>query len=95
MQVTNCSIRTIIEQIRNNEIILPALQREFVWKRRDVENLFDSLMQDYPINTMMFWIVNNIKSENLEFYKFLNPDYQKDFQYHDASIQILFGEQVK
>ena len=77
MQVTNCSIRTIIEQIRNNEIILPALQREFVWKRRDIENLFDSLMQDYPINTMMFWIVNNIKSENLEFYKFLKPDYQE------------------
>lgn len=77
MQVTNCSIRTIIEKIRNNEIILPALQREFVWRRRDIENLFDSLMQDYPINTMMFWLVNDIKTENLEFYKFLNPDYQE------------------
>ena len=77
MQVTNSSIRTIIEKIRNNEIILPALQREFVWKRRDIENLFDSLMQDYPINTMMFWYVSDIKSENLEFYKFLNPEYQE------------------
>ncbi len=77
MQVSNSSIRTIIEHIRKYEIILPALQREFVWKRRDIENLFDSLMQDYPINTMMFWYVSDIKSENLEFYKFLNPDYQE------------------
>ena len=77
MQVTNSSIRTIIEQIRQNEIILPALQREYVWKRRDIENLFDSLMQDYPINTMMFWYVSDIKNENLEFYKFLKPDYQE------------------
>ena len=77
MQVTNSSIRTIIEQIHNNEIILPALQREYVWKRRDIENLFDSLMQDYPINTMMFWYVSDIKNENLEFYKFLSSNYQE------------------
>lgn len=77
MQVNNSTIRDTLEQIRKNEIILPAFQREYVWKRRDIENLFDSLMQDYPINTMMFWQVSNIKEECLEFYKFLNPRYQE------------------
>ena len=47
MQVANSSIRSIITQIHKGEIILPAFQREYVWKRRDIENLFDSLMQEY------------------------------------------------
>ncbi len=77
MQVANSSIRSIITQIHKGEIILPAFQREYVWKRRDIENLFDSLMQEFPINTMMFWNVSNIKGESLEFYHFLDLDYQE------------------
>ena len=78
MQVTNKSIRDIIENIRQNDIILPALQREFVWKRRDIENLFDSMMQSYPINTMMFWKVDDVTQQKMEFYEFLDPDYQEN-----------------
>ena len=78
MTVTNKSIRDVIEDIRQNHIILPALQREFVWKRRDIEALFDSLMQNYPINTMMFWIVDDITKQKLEFYEFLTPEFQED-----------------
>ncbi len=77
MTVTNRSIREVIESIRKNDIILPALQREFIWKRRDIETLFDSLMQNYPINTMMFWMVDDITKQKLEFYEFLTPDFQE------------------
>jgi hypothetical protein len=28
--------------------VLPAIQREFVWKPEQIEKLFDSLMQGYP-----------------------------------------------
>ena len=55
MQITNKGIRTVLKDIESGHLILPALQREFVWKRRDIENLFDSLLQGFPINTLMFW----------------------------------------
>lgn len=50
MQITNKGIRTVLKDIESGHLILPALQREFVWKRRDIENLFDSLLQGFPIN---------------------------------------------
>ena len=77
MQVTNKSIRTVLDTIKSGRMILPALQREFVWKRRDIEGLFDSLLQGFPINTLMFWNVKDIKQETMAFYQFLEPDYQE------------------
>ena len=77
MKTIEKSIRSVLNDIKANQFILPALQREFVWKRRDIENLFDSLLQGFPINTMMFWTVNDIKNESMEFYQFLDPDYKE------------------
>ena len=37
MQITNKGIRTVLKDIESGHLILPALQREFVWKRRDIE----------------------------------------------------------
>lgn len=77
MQVTNKSIRDVLSRVQSSEIILPALQREFVWKKRDIEGLFDSLLQEYPINTFMSWEVNDILQQSMEFYCFLNPKYKE------------------
>lgn len=77
MKTIEKSIRSVLDDIKANQFILPALQREFVWKRRDIENLFDSLLQGFPINTMMFWTVNDIKKESMEFYQFLDPDFKE------------------
>lgn len=77
MQVTNKSIREVLSRVQSSEIILPALQREFVWKKRDIEGLFDSLLQEYPINTFMSWEVNDILQQSMEFYCFLNPKYKE------------------
>lgn len=77
MQVTNKSIREVLSRVQSSEIILPALQREFVWKKRDIEGLFDSLLQEYPINTFMSWEVNDILQQSMAFYCFLNPKYKE------------------
>jgi len=56
------SIYNIIEGI-NNKIFLPDIQRNFVWKPIQVYTLFDSLLRDYPISTLLFW---NLKGKYLE-----------------------------
>ena len=71
MKIQSISIRDAMSKIANNEILLPAIQREFVWKRDAIELMFDSILRDYPINTMMFWRINNIKHQPLDFYSFL------------------------
>lgn len=51
--------QTIIETIKgiNQTYYLPSIQRKFVWDVAQIESLFDSLMQGYPIGTFLFWSV--------------------------------------
>ena len=49
----------VIKRIDSNQLFLPALQRKFVWKTEQIEGLFDSIMQGYPIGTFLFWELND------------------------------------
>ena len=53
---TPITINEAMQHINNNEYLLPAFQREFVWDSEQIERLFDSLMRMYPTNSMLFWI---------------------------------------
>lgn len=44
----------LIEEI-NKELFLPHIQRPFVWEEEQMYRLFDSLMRNYPIQTLLFW----------------------------------------
>ncbi len=44
------NIRQIIDKINDNQLFVPAFQREFVWKRENVKALFGSLIKKTP-----FW----------------------------------------
>ena len=37
------SIKKLLERVANNELLLPAIQREFVWKPEQICTLFDSI----------------------------------------------------
>ena len=52
-------IRTILEKIDENQLFIPAFQREYVWKRDDVKQLIDSLIKEYPTGTMLTWETSN------------------------------------
>jgi hypothetical protein len=55
MGATSKSIRTLLDQFHANELVLPEIQREFVWKRRHILNLFDSLFRGMPIGSLLVW----------------------------------------
>ena len=66
------TIKQSIDNIDNGNFLLPAIQRRFVWTTEQIEMLFDSIMQDYPINTFMLWEVTDKKIKNkFRFYDFL------------------------
>lgn len=44
----------LIEDI-NTSVFLPHIQRPFVWEEEQMLKLFDSLMRNYPIQTILFW----------------------------------------
>src|SRR5690242_15107283 len=48
------SLFRIIEEM-NKQLFLPHIQRPFVWEEEQMIRLFDSLMRNYPIQTLLFW----------------------------------------
>jgi hypothetical protein len=42
-------------QAINKDLFLPHIQRPFVWEEEQMLKLFDSLMRNYPIQTLLFW----------------------------------------
>lgn len=60
------TIRKMVTYLNNEEkdggFWLPNIQRPFVWKEEQIERLFDSLMREYPISTLLIWKTkSNIK----------------------------------
>jgi len=63
----------IIDIIRgiNKDYYLPAIQREFVWEPARIEKLFDSIMGDFPIGSLLFWKVEEENKNDWAVYEFI------------------------
>lgn len=48
MYQSGMTIKDALNSLSKNLYVLPAIQREFVWKPEQICRLFDSLMQGYP-----------------------------------------------
>lgn len=76
--------QTIIETIKgiNQIYYLPSIQRKFVWDVHQIEKLFDSLMQNYPIGTFLFWSIEKGQDpshiDEYTFYEFISNYNEKN-----------------
>lgn len=52
---TNPTLRYIVDSITHGQIGLPDLQRPFVWRDKQVRDLFDSLYRGYPVGHLLLW----------------------------------------
>lgn len=60
--------------IKNNEYVLPVIQREMVWDYEQIEQLFDSIMSGYPSDPCCFGIMSTIRTVNINFMSFKKYD---------------------
>lgn len=72
------TIASLMDQVKNHGLILPAIQREFVWKPDQICNLFDSLLQGYPFGVFLFWRIQPENREKYQFYDFVKDFHQRD-----------------
>lgn len=101
MNFQNSTIKDCIERISNDEYVIPAIQREFVWDTEQIESLFDSLMQGFPISSFLFWEVDRDNVNKFKFYKFIKNYHRKNNRYNesydninkDKIVAILDGQQ--
>lgn len=78
-------ITDLLQKI-NHEILIPGIQRPYIWEAEQITRLFDSLMRGYPINTFLFW---ELKPENFgdwEIYRFIRDFRQGDIHNDKAAM---------
>jgi uncharacterized protein with ParB-like and HNH nuclease domain len=78
MEYQHWTIKEAMQRIGGKKLYLPAIQRKFVWGAPQIEQLFDSIMRDYPIGTFLFWMVEEAKQNDYSYYEFIRDYHERD-----------------
>jgi len=76
MSYKSMTVTTAMRKIESKELILPAIQRDFVWSPGRIYGFLDSLMRGYPFGTLLFWNT----SQRVQYREF-DRDRSKDSHY--------------
>ena len=87
------TIASVVKDISANRYVLPSIQREFVWNTSQIERLFDSVMQDYPIGAFLFWELEKEQNTLYDFYSFLQ-NYHEKKNTHNPRINLTGNDSV-
>ena len=87
------SAKEALKLAKDKFLLLPDIQREYVWKMEDIEKLFDSIVDGYPIASCIFWKTNRktINEEQPNLYFFLR-DFEKGRSKNEKAPEV-FGEE--
>lgn len=87
------TIDETLREVAHRHLVLPAIQREFVWRPSQIRSLFDSIMQGYPFGTLLYWRVDAENSGNFQFYDFVLNYHQKDNP-HCTPLGPMYNQQL-
>lgn len=60
MDPTNRKIQALVDMFLSRELLLPEMQRKYVWNATQARNLLDSIYRDYPSGSILIWETDNI-----------------------------------
>lgn len=79
-----------LEYAKNRNLLLPDIQREYVWEIDEIERLFESIVDDYPIGSCIFWKTNKttINKDRPNLYYFIR-DFDKKNTKNEKAPEVL------
>jgi hypothetical protein len=89
---TPISIGDGAERIAQRRLLLPAIQRELVWKPDQITTLWDSLLRGYPIGSFLFWRIPTSLHGDVRLYDFIS-DYDVRSP-HNVEVRLPEGADV-
>lgn len=86
----------LISQVEMDKIVLPAMQRPFVWNEDKMIRLIDSLLRGFPLGAILLWKTKTMQRYR-RFKSDVDPDETKMFTYEESQEQdrylVLDGQQ--
>ena len=84
------SALTALKNANSGMLLLPDIQREYVWDISEIESLFESIVDDYPIGSYIMWKTTKkvINEERPNLYRFLKF-FEKGKTKNECAPEIL------
>jgi uncharacterized protein with ParB-like and HNH nuclease domain len=67
------TLNGVLAQVEAGKIVLPAMQRPFVWGEDRITRLIDSLLRNFPLGTALLW-----KTKTVQRYRRFQKDIRSD-----------------
>ena len=55
------TLRGLLAQVEAGAVVLPAMQRPFVWDETRISRLIDSLLRGFPVGAVMLWGTSSVQ----------------------------------
>lgn len=87
------SALTALDYARERNLLLPDIQREYVWDVFEIEALFESIVDEYPIGSCIFWKTNRniINNDKPNLYYFFTK-FEKEKTKNEKAPEVLTKE---
>lgn len=90
MKVQERKLASLLEDVRTGKLVIPDFQRDFVWTKKQVEDLLNSVVNRYFIGTLLLL---ESPTSNLRFAPRLIPGADADPKSHPSISYVLDGQQ--
>ena len=91
IDVEKKEIEEIISQLELGKCILPSFQRQYVWDEDDIRDLIDSIINNYPIGTIILWKPSNPFLTEID--PFSKPLIDTDAKKPTETFYVIDGQQ--
>ena len=86
-------IEEIISLLREDKLLIPTFQRDFVWAPENIIKLWDSMYKFYPIGSLLYWETDSYLHTHRKLGGFQFPHDEDTLKKFDEWKYILDGQQ--
>jgi len=94
MSYESTSIKKALERVHQQHLLLPAIQRNFVWGAGRIESYFDSVMRGYPLGNFIWWKLDKALAKKYPFYRFLTHFHQRDNTQNERAQEHIYSNDM-
>ena len=91
IDVDKKEIKDIIPELESGKYMLPSFQRQYVWDEDDIKDLIDSIINNYPIGTIILWKPSNPSLTEID--PFSKPLIDTDGKKAIENFYVIDGQQ--
>ena len=87
------SVMDALKYVKNRNMLLPDIQREYVWTYQEIEKLFESIVDEYPVGSCIMWKTSrkNLNEEKPNLFFFLR-NYEQGKTKNEKAPEVFSDE---